>query len=481
MKIAFLQETVNQNIGIMYLSAILKSRGHHCELFVKSLEKNDFFRKVIFYKPDILGFSVITGSHRWALRTADCLKERLSEALVVLGGPHPTYFPEVVNENKVDVIARGEAELSFAELIQRMEEGRDFSDVLGLWVKRNDKVYRNDVAPLVEDLSSLPHPDHKLYLKYSFYQKQTEVPFSTIRGCPYRCSFCYNHTKAELYRGKGCFVRTRDISDIINEMRMACSLYPNMRTVILYDDIIGIDKKWLADFCDAYANYIKLPWFTSIRPDKVDEFTVTKLAAANCFCLSMGVETGDEELRTRILCKKISNSRYIEASDLLHKAGIKVRTSNMFFLPGEDIDKAITTVEINREMKTDFAWGYTLQPYPGTDIYEYAVNNGYLPPDFQFDDIDPLGLTRPIIQMNDRKKIKVLHRLFHLAVHNDFIYRVIRKLVLIPPNPIFDMLYYYSLIASYAKYHKVSLWRAASIAWSNYKETKIRQLKKERW
>ncbi|MBU1148403.1 MAG: cobalamin B12-binding domain-containing protein, partial [Candidatus Omnitrophica bacterium] len=74
MKIAFLQETVNQNIGIMYLSSILKAQGHDCELFVRSLEKNNFFRAVKSYKPDILGFSVITGSHHWALRTASRLK-----------------------------------------------------------------------------------------------------------------------------------------------------------------------------------------------------------------------------------------------------------------------------------------------------------------------------------------------------------------------------------------------------------------------
>ncbi|MBU1148437.1 MAG: B12-binding domain-containing radical SAM protein, partial [Candidatus Omnitrophica bacterium] len=379
---------------------------------------------------------------------------------------------EVVNEVMVDIVARGEAEYSFPELIQRLEEGRDFSGVLGLWTKKNGKVCRNDVAPLAGDLSRLPYPDHLLYLKYQFFQKQTEVPFSTIRGCPFKCSFCYNHTKAELYRGKGRFLRTRSVSNVISEMRSARRLYPNMRNVILYDDIIGIDKIWLSDFCNAYREHINLPWFTSIRPDVVNEFVVEKMAHANCFCLSMGVETGDEELRTKILCKKISNARYIEAAELLHKAGIKVRTSNMFFLPEEDIHKAFLTVDINRQMKTDFAWGYTLQPYPSTKIYDYSVKNGYLSPDFQFDDIDPLGLTKPILETKDRNKIIVLHRFFQLAVHNDVIYRMLRFLVRIPPNPLFDMLYYYSLIVSYARYHEVSLWRAAFIAWSNYRGTK---------
>jgi len=472
MKIAFLQETINQNIGVMYLSAILKARGHQCELFVKSLEKDNFLDAVRRYEPDVAGFSVITGSHHIAMSTAARLKALLPEALVIFGGPHPTYFPEIVNEAMVDVVARGEAELSFPELVRRLEEKRDFSDVAGLWVKKDGRAYRNDVAPLVEDISSLPHPDHNLYLKYSFYREQTEVPFSTVRGCPFRCTFCYNHAKAALYRGKGRFVRSRTVADVIDEMKTARGLYPNMRTVILYDDIIGINREWLAQFSDAYAKEIGLPWFTSIRPDTVDEFIVDKLAKAKCFCLSMGIETGDETIRAKILGKKISNAQCVEAARLIRKAGIKIRTSNMFFLPGEDIEKAFMTVDINREMKVDFPWGYTLQPYPGTDIYDYAVKNGYLSEKFQFDDIDALGLVKHSIQLEDQKKIMVVQRLFQLAVLNKFVYRMLRKLVLIPPNPLFDMLYYYSLVKSYAGYHSVSFWRAVYIAWSNYIETR---------
>jgi len=471
MKIAFLQETTNQHIGMMYLSAIVKSHGYQCELFVEPLEK-DFFHATRSYAPDVVGFSVITGAHPWALSTASRLKEILPKVLVILGGPHPTYFPEVVNEPVVDAIARGEAELSFPELVHRLEEGQSYTDTLGLWAKKDGQIYRNDVAPLIQDLSSLPYPDHELYLKYPFYREQSEVPFSTTRGCPFRCSFCYNHVKARLYRGKGRFVRTRRIDDVLGEMEMARKMYPKMRSVILYDDIIGIDKRWLAEFCAAYANRIGMPWFTSVRADLVDEVMIEQLAKANCFCLSLGVETGDEDLREKVLGKRISNFQYIEAARLMRGARIKVRTSNMLFLPEEDINKAFKTVDLNREMKVDFAWAYTLQPYPGTDIYDYAVKSGYLSSAFQLDDIDPLGLLKPIVHVQDQRKILVLHRLFHLAVHSNLMRRLLRILIFFPPNPVFDALYYFSLILSYAKYHQVSFWRAIRVAWTNYWGTK---------
>ena len=95
MKIAFLQETVNQNVGVMYLSSILKSKGHQCELFAEPLERY-FLKAIISYKPDIVGFSVITGAHHWVLNIAACLKEYMPNVVIILGGPHPTYFSEII-------------------------------------------------------------------------------------------------------------------------------------------------------------------------------------------------------------------------------------------------------------------------------------------------------------------------------------------------------------------------------------------------
>lgn len=464
MKIAFLQETVNQNIGIMQLSAVLKSAGHDCEVFVEPFEKA-MLKAVQSYAPDIAGFSVITGTHQIVLHKASLLKRLLPKTPVILGGPHPTYFPEIINEPAVDLVARGEAEISFPEVLNRMQNKKDYTNVQGIWVKKNGNVYRNEVPALVEDLATLPFPDHRLYQKYGFYRVQTEAPFVTIRGCPFHCSFCYNHLKARLYKNKGQYVRLRPVENIINEMEMCREFYPKMRSVVFHNDIIGIDKKWLEDFCQAYSRRINLPWFTSIRADSIDEFVVAQLKKARCFCLSIGVETGNEYLRSHILGKKISNQQYLKAAALVHGAGIKVRTSNMFFLPGENLEKAIETVDLNRKMHADFAWAYTLQPYPNTDIHKYAVKNGYLSANFGPNDIDPLGLIKPLCRTKDMKKIFVVQRFFHFFVHSKVAHKLLRFLIHFPPNPIFDMFLYFSLIKNYAEYHNISFFRALYIAW----------------
>ncbi|MBI2442227.1 MAG: B12-binding domain-containing radical SAM protein [Lentisphaerae bacterium] len=477
MKIAFAQETVNQNVGLMYLAALVKQRGHACELFVEPLE-SDFFRALLQYKPDLVGFSVITGAHHWVAQTARRIKEFLPKTLIVLGGPHPTYFPQVLEDSAVDVVARGEADISFPDLVDCLGQGRAYHELAGLWVKSGGRVFKNEVAVLVDDLSSLPHPDRGLYLKYPFFANMTEVPFSTMRGCPFRCAFCYNHVKMALYRGKGRYLRVRRVADIIAEMEETRRLFPKMQSVILYDDIIGLDKQWLAEFSAAYAERIGLPWFTSIRADFVDEFTAEELRKAKAFCLSIGVETGDEELRRRILGKNISDQQYLKAAGLLKAAGIKVRTSNMLFLPGEDVGKALKTVDLNRAMQVDFAWAYTLQPYPGTGIYDDAVKNGYLSAAFQFDDIDPLGLVKPIVKVKDEKKILVVHRFFMLAVKSGVVRRLLNVLIYIGPNPLFNAIYSFSLVLSYAEYHQVNFFTAFKIAWNNYWSTRRRGQKR---
>lgn len=475
LKIAFLQETANQNIGLMYLSALAKAQGHACELFAAPLE-NDFLRALRAYAPDLVGFSVITGSHQWMLGTAGRIRKAMPRALIIAGGPHPTFFPQLIEDERIDIIARGEADISFPQLLDRMEQGRDYTSCPGIWAKRDGVIIRNDVAPLVNDISSLPHPDRSLYAKYPLFARHSEVPFSTTRGCPYRCAFCYNHVKLDIYKGKGTYLRTRNVEDVIAEMEEARVLFPAMRSVILYDDIIGLDKKWLAEFSAQYSRRIGLPWFTSIRADLIDEFVVQKLKEAKCFCLSIGVETGDERLREEVLQKRIPDAQYVTAAGMLKEAGIKVRTSSMLFLPGEDIHKALSTIAINRRMKADFAWAYTLQPYPGTALYELAAKNGYLPEGFQFDEIDPLGLVKPIIRIKDEKKILVVHRFFLLAVKYAFVYRALKWLIHIPPNPLFDILYYFSVVWSYAEYHQVNLFVAFKLAWSNYAGTKKKRV-----
>lgn len=460
MKLVFIQDYIGYQFGIMYISSVLKKHNHYCEVFVEGLE-DDLITAVCEAKPSIIGFSSMTGTQRWLKNTISRLKNRLNVPIVV-GGPHPTYFPETINEEGIDITCIGEGERPMLELANRFDKGEDYSDIPGLYVKKNGKVVRNVVAPIQEDLDQLPLADRSIYLKYPFFQELSEVTVCTSRGCPWKCNFCHNASRQELYAGDK-FVRLRSVKSIIDELDIVTKELKKVTSVTIVDDIIGINRKWLNDFCDEYREKIRLPWYASIRADLIAESTVKKLKESNCFCLSLGVESGNGFLRQSVLGKNIGNDTMVRAGRLIKEAGIKLRTSNMYFLPGETIDNAFETIQINKAMGVDYPWVYAFQPYPNTPLYDYAVKNGFLDKNFSFNDIDPLGLVKSPIKLKDTSKILVLHRLFYYAVKIPGFEYLLKFLVYVPNNFLFDFLHRMSLLFTYAGYHQISIFKALTV------------------
>ncbi len=463
MKITFVQNLIVPYFGIMYISAVLKRAGHLTDVFIEGLHK-DIIKDICDAKPDIVGFYCITGEHRWVEKTAAEIKRRLNVPIIV-GGPHPTYFPEMVGVGDIDMVCRGDGERVVLELMNRLQNKLKTNDILGLWVKENGRVYKNDIAPLVEDIDSFPFPDRDIYNKYEFFRQETEIPVCISRGCPFNCTFCYNAPKQKLYAGQKV-VRIRNVDNIISEIKLLFKGYPRMKSVIFNDDNLGLNTMWFDEFCEKYSQIGGPPFFASIRADFVEEDRARQLQKANCFCLSIGVESGNAETRRQILKKNIPNEVYLKAAKLVKENGIRLRTSNMFFLPGETIEKAFETLWLNKKMKVDYPWVYPLQPYPGTEIYQYAVENGFLDKNFSFDDIDPLGLLESPLErkLKDGRKIKVLQRLFYYGVKLPGFAYLLKWLVYIPNNFLFEFFHRVAILVTYIDYHQVSLFRALKVA-----------------
>lgn len=393
------------------------------------------------------------------------IKKRLDVPIIV-GGPHPTYFPMMVEADNIDIIARGESENVILELMNRLRDGRPIHDISGLWVKQGGVIYKNSMAPLVEKIDEIPFPDRRIYEKYKFFEEETEFPLTFSRGCPYNCTFCYNAAKKKLYAGQKT-VRLRSADNIISEINLLRQAHPHFKSIVFQDDNLGADPNWFEEFYEKYSKINPPAFITSIRADFINEDRAKKLKKMNCYCLSIGVESGDRNMREKILQKYILDETYIRAARFLRENGIKVRTSNMFFLPGETIEMALKTMWLNKKMKADHPWAYALQPYPGTAIYQYAVDNGFLGKNFSFDDIDPLGILEGPIAPNlkDGDKIKVIQRLFYYGVKFPGFIHLMKLLVHIPNNFIFDLLHQLALFISFATSHQLNIFRAFKVVY----------------
>lgn len=455
-KIAFVQEELRTRFGIMILSAVLKSGGHKCDVFIQDQCEN-IIEEIIRYGPDIIAFSTMTPGISFALDSAKKLRDK-SNALIVMGGPHPTFYPEVIEENCLDVICIGEGEYALLELANSIDTGNDITNIKNLWVKKGSKVFKNELRDLV-DLDQLPSYDWDLY--YSKYPELRDAPTKLIfvtRGCPFNCTYCFNHNLKEMYRGKGQFVRYMSVEKVLLEINTIKKQY-EMKWLQIMGDTINADRNWFYDFLNRYKQTFDIPFLCNVRIDLIDEETVKLMKDAGCERVDYGIEHGDEWIRKNVLKRNMSDQIIIENGKLFNKFGIRVQTTNLIGVPYETVDTAFKTIDINRHVKPELAKCTILQPYPGTKINEYALQNGFLEKDYEYSKfgtsftIDFDGSTDFIpLKLEQHDEIVNLFYFFNFLVQHKWVEPLVKYLIRIPPNRFFKAVYIFPMIRQEVKY-----------------------------
>ena len=428
-------------MGLMHLSSVLKKAGHQVDLVISTHQ--DPIQAAKEFKPQIVGYTIYTGLHRYYLELNKAIKEALGgKVFSVFGGPHATFFPEVIEEEGVDGVCIGEGEEAMLDLANALEGGSDYTSIPNWWFKMDGEIIRNRVRPLLEDLDSLPFPDRELfYAKDAFSRESGLKHFISSRGCPYRCSYCFNQAFNEIYRGLGKIVRHRSVDNVIEELRWVKSKYP-LRFVVFLDDLFIWPLKWVEEFAEKYPREIGLPFFCNVRPNLVNKELVRLLKEAGCHSVGMGVETGDEQLRKTLLKRDITQEQIMESARLIKEAGIRLITTNMIGLPGGSLEVDFKTLELNIACRPDYANVFLYQPYPGTELGEYAKEQGLL--EGFYDDIGPSAWDHSIIRFSgekEKRQVENLSKLFALVVEWPFLMPLVKVLIQLPPNPIFRLVY----------------------------------------
>ncbi len=446
MKILFIQHDIFKSYGIMLLSSILKSKGHQCDILVDSLEK-DTIAKIKNIKPDIIAFSAQYTKYEWLKKLATNIKKNINIPIIV-GGPLPTFCPEIINENFIDMICIGEGEYTFVDLLDNMENGKDITKIKNLWVKKKKKIYKNPLRNLIEDLDSLPSADIGLYLKYDYFRKQNSESFMTSRGCPYNCTFCFNKKYNELYKGKGRIVRRRSVDSMINEIKSALEKKKNITSLIFLDDtfILG-PKGWFDEFSKKYKEEIDLPFSITARANLVTDHLIKKLKYAGCNSVRMGIESADPALREKILKKGITTKQIVNSVKIIKKYKIKLQLYNILGVPDETLDTALHTYEFTMKLHPTHAWCSLMQYFPGTEIREIAIKRGLLKNEYMYEEKrDVFFSAFPFFQetgvnIKDKNKIMNIQKLFQFGNLLRIPISIMKLLIKIPPNPMYELIF----------------------------------------
>ena len=430
----------------MSISAVLKKAGHSTELVMEP-DVGKAVSEILRADPDVVMFSTLTatGDFEWSLEVAEGLKQKNKGILVVFGNLHPTLFPEeTIAHEAVDVVCPGEGELPLAEFCGRLSRGADYSDIPGLWVRTSEGIVRNPVGTLIEDLDVLPFPDRDLYQKYGYFSNLDSIDVMAGRGCLFNCSYCMNPTLKEIHRGHGKFVRKHSPAYMIRQLEeIKRKFRPRFFTFV--DELFTVNKEWVKEFSGMYRECISLPFTCNITPDTADTEVISWLAEAGVSRVCMGVETGNEKIRHKLLNKHLSNASLEETARRLHAHGIKFLTSNILGLPGETVDDAFETIEFNRKIKTDFVYFTVFQPYPRLPLTEKLQAEGTLG-DVRSEEFNTTFFRGSVLKQDNIAQLVNLHKFFFVVFKFPWLKPFVKLLIRLPPNWFFDQIF----ILSYA-------------------------------
>jgi len=412
------------SLGLLYIASVLEREGHfvsYLDCSAEHLTVSDTKEKLKMYFPfDFVLITATTPLIKNALKIANSAKKTYKNTKVVLGGVHPSVLPDdVIKDKNVDFVVIDEGEETAKELIN----GVKIEKILGLVYKKNGKIIKNPLRPLISNLDSIPPPAYhllsmdKYYPAIGSYKRLPAMSIFATRGCPGRCNFCYR-----TFRG---IVRKRSAENIINEIKLLKNNF-GIKEVSFYDDTFTLFKEEIKKFCKLMiSEKIDISWSCFTRVDFVDGELLRLMKKAGCHLILFGVESADETVLKRIN-KRISLSQVKKIVKLSRKIGIETRASFMFGNLGDTEESIKKTIDFSLKLDPDEAQYNITTPYPGTELFNYAKEKRYIKT-YNWDDY---SISNVVLELPGLTKDKLQY--YYEKAHRNFYFRpkiIIRRLL----------------------------------------------------
>ncbi|KKM16873.1 hypothetical protein LCGC14_1681420 [marine sediment metagenome] len=339
---------------------------------VRNLNLKEIMKEINDFGPDVVGISCcFTLGINIALRIAKESKKRGYST--ILGGWHPSFaYSEILKYFFIDVIVRGEGEITFRELI----ENKDLEEIKGISYRNNGTIINNPDRPLIKNLNKLPFPARQLRNKKSYFQI-FQMPIDVIetsRGCPFKCTFCNIHMF-----NRGTY-RTKDTERVIQELKII-SRQKKRKDVVIVDDNFTANMKRVEEICDQIIKEgIKLDLTCQSRIDviKKNPNVIKKMAKAGFWLFFLGIESFNQKSLNNIQ-KKVRFRDIVEAIKILHDNDILIIGSLLVGSKLDEDEKDIDLmIKIVKKLRIDFPLYSIMTPLPGTKFRDILIENNYL-------------------------------------------------------------------------------------------------------
>ncbi len=394
--------------GLRTISACLKREGHDVKMLFlplfgeySALYSDEIVKSVKEEVKDskLVGIGSMASTTK---RAVQLIKEIEGMNIpVIWGGPHPTFFPEDCFKY-CNIVCVGEAEYSFNEIAEKIENNEDYSKVKNLWIRKDGKEIINPVGSPVQDLDWLAPPDfefkdQKILENNKLIQIQEHhlggvYYYQTERGCPQACSYCTNNILREIYKGKSDILRTHSVDYVIKELKRVKELFPSIGVFDIRDETFLIRNiEWLKDFSEKYQKEIKMRFKCLSEPasmgiEKMSTEKIKVLIDAGLTDIIIGIQSGSDRLNMKLYNRFISANQVVKCAQVVNK--FKDRLSVMYDIitcnPYETKDDILDTIKVLMKIpKPYFCSVNNLIFFQGTPLYKKAVEDGLIKDGFE--------------------------------------------------------------------------------------------------
>ncbi|MBF0120503.1 MAG: radical SAM protein [Desulfobacterales bacterium] len=364
-------------VFLAYSAAQLKDAGHkvcYIDSVIQELNVDKTLSLAKENNPDVIFMETTTPSIEADYISLEKLKDA-TDAIIIVGGPHATYFHKqvLIDCPSIDIVIRHEFDTKIASVVSNIH---NLSDIKGITFRKNNELVDNFDGTVAENLDNIPFPDRVTipwhWYKEAWYSRLPFMNMMTSRGCPYHCAFClwpqtmYGHKQ-----------RFRSLENVFNELHHLRDKY-KVKEINIDDDTFTTNKNRVIDFCQRLRKEnFNIIWTCNGRVDNVDDEMLAEMKASGCKMIRLGIESGSQEVLDKIN-KGLTLKKIEEGVKSVKKHGIQALGGFMFGFPYDSKNSINKTIQFAKKLSPDQVQFSIPMCYPGTSLYEYARDNNLL-------------------------------------------------------------------------------------------------------
>ena len=376
------------------IAAFVREHGYSVKIIDSEAENwspEHTAEKIADYNPLLAGI-IVLGSNPSAASTPKmtvtselltALKNITPNTKTILGGLHPSALPEqTLREEKPDFVCRGEGFYTILELLDVLKGNKETKNyyIKGLWYIKDNEVISNGWGKLVQNLDELPfiawdllpmekYRAHNWHCFDHIDQRKPYAVIYTSLGCPFNCTYCNIRS---MYDGQPG-IRFRSPKRVVEEIDFLVQNY-KVQNIKILDEIFVLKGNHVMEFCDLIIQRgYKLNIWAYARIDTVNKKLLKKMKQAGINWLAYGIESGSKKVRDGVNKGRFGQNKIKKAIEITKAAGIYIIGNFIFGLPDDDLKTMQETLNMAKEFNFEYVNFYTTMAYPGSQLYEDAL------------------------------------------------------------------------------------------------------------